>query len=779
MLVDVDASTSIKHFTENDGLPQSLITCVTQDSKGYIWISSWDGLSRYDGYTFENYKARQGDNCPLVTNRIFFIRETTGGNILCKCPDGYYLFETSKKKFVSLKGKKSDSGDRFRPTQQLSATINSLPQYKGVENHILYKDRQGGYWIYTNRGLDRLTFERKKVAPTKYSQEGEEVIRAIFRDKEKRIFIADKNGFIRICSPKGLYMGYLTKDGNISKTRMPFGANVYSILQDSRGYIWMGTKPNGLFRLKYTPSGSFSVKSFTKDACRYSINCNNIYAIKEDKYGRILVGTFKGGLNIIENPWSDKPKFINRNNEMRQIPHDANSIHDMLLTHDGTLLLATSNGVFTSRIDKNLRKMQFLQNKRMPDDSKSISTNQAMALLQAKDGTIYVATYGGGLNIIEKESLHTNNIQFTALTTENGMMSDVILNMCEDKQGMVWLVSEHCLMRYNPKKLSFTNYSESLFAGNFSFSEAKPFHDARTEMIFFGTTQGVLPINEQIIRKSSFKPRILFDAPQHIDLSPKEKSLSVSFAALDLNKNEPIQYAYILEGIDTHWMYTTENHINLSNIPAGTFRLKIKSTNGDGIWCDNEASISIHRTPYFNERPIAWMLYGGLILLIVIIAFKLYRYIHRLEDEIKTLKLSAGEKMEYIKVKVADMMDDKEYSNEKTNHTEAIKDSSFKLKVEKFIIDHLSDFDLNVDTIAKEMYMSRSTLYVTMKREFGCTPNNFILTTRLNAARRMLLANKSLNVSEIAYRCGFSDPKYFSRCFKKTMGVPPSEMRTD
>lgn len=48
MLVDVNASTSIKHFTESDGLPQSLITCVTQDSKGYIWISSWNGLSRYD-----------------------------------------------------------------------------------------------------------------------------------------------------------------------------------------------------------------------------------------------------------------------------------------------------------------------------------------------------------------------------------------------------------------------------------------------------------------------------------------------------------------------------------------------------------------------------------------------------------------------------------------------------------------------------------------------------------------------------------------------------------
>ena len=66
-----------------------------------------------------------------------------------------------------------------------------------------------------------------------------------------------------------------------------------------------------------------------------------------------------------------------------------------------------------------------------------------------------------------------------------------------------------------------------------------------------------------------------------------------------------------------------------------------------------------------------------------------------------------------------------------------------------------------------------------MKKELDCTPNNFILDIRLNAARQMLLEKKSLNVSEVAYRCGFSDPKYFSRCFKKAMGVTPSEIRMD
>lgn len=74
----------ITHFSEKDGLPQSVFTGVIQDSKGYIWISSWNGLCRYDGYSFIHYKARQGDNSPLPNNLILSISETKKGNILCK-----------------------------------------------------------------------------------------------------------------------------------------------------------------------------------------------------------------------------------------------------------------------------------------------------------------------------------------------------------------------------------------------------------------------------------------------------------------------------------------------------------------------------------------------------------------------------------------------------------------------------------------------------------------------------------------------------------------------
>ena len=166
-----------------------------------------------------------------------------------------------------------------------------------------------------------------------------------------------------------------------------------------------------------------------------------------------------------------------------------------------------------------------------------------MALLQAKDGTIYVGTYGGGLNIVRNNAATAENIKFTAMTTEDGMASDIVLNMCEDKSGMIWLVSGHCMMKYNPKDKSFTNYSETFFSDGFSFSEVRPLYDETTGTTLFGTTQGLLTVSDKAIMKSSFTPKIFFDTPSTINLSPEEKNLSISFAALDYNKNEPIQYA--------------------------------------------------------------------------------------------------------------------------------------------------------------------------------------------------------------------------------------------
>lgn len=774
------AEVKIRHFAESDGLPQSNVTCVFQDFQGYIWISSWNGLARYDGSSFHHYKARQGDNCPMPSNKILFIREASGGDILCKCPSGFYLFRRKDKRFVALPQKKSDSGDRFRATPDEISMIAALPKYAGKEFQILYRDRQNGYWINSHDGLDRVSFAKPPMSPIKYGDKAEEFVRAIFRDHNGRLFIADKNGYVRIADKSGKPLGFIDANGNLAKGKACFGRKVYCIFEDSHGWLWMGTKTDGLHRLKPTKNNGFIDFIFSKSSNKeWALNCDYIYSIAEDKRGRIIVGTYGGGVNIISNPHSDRPQTVNSNRGLVGYPANALDVRDMELLADGTLLVATSSGLLSCSVNSTTGKrgvmnLKCYMNVRRPTDKMSLSNNQVMDVLKATDGTIYAATYGGGLNIITQRKLLTDKIEMRALTTDNGMASDVCMSLCEDRDGMIWIVSEHCLMMYNPKNKSFTNYTESMFADGFTFSEAEPL--CMGSVIYFATTQGTLCLNTANLKRNTFKPKIVFDAPQTIDLSPDKKTLSVELAALDYNQNEPIQYAYMLEGVDKEWMYTRDNHINLTNIPAGTFRLKVRSTNGDGVWMDNEESIMIHRTPYFNERPLAWMLYGGLALALLFCICKAIKYVRKLEQEVKDLRLSKEERMEYLKMRLGDIMDGENEQNNAKN-TDFIEYSDFHKKVEDFIEANISNPDLGVTDFAQEVGMSRSAFYVQMKKEFGCTPNGYITEKKILHSVELLRKCPELNISEVAYRSGFSDPKYFSRCFKKIKGCTPTEIR--
>lgn len=93
----------IEHFTVNNGLAQGVVTTILQDKKGFIWFSTWNGLDKFDGYTFKNYKAFPGDGCMLSNNRITFIAESRSGDIWCQTYDGHiFLFDTKEEKFISI-----------------------------------------------------------------------------------------------------------------------------------------------------------------------------------------------------------------------------------------------------------------------------------------------------------------------------------------------------------------------------------------------------------------------------------------------------------------------------------------------------------------------------------------------------------------------------------------------------------------------------------------------------------------------------------------------------
>ena len=93
-----------------------------------------------------------------------------------------------------------------------------------------------------------------------------------------------------------------------------------------------------------------------------------------------------------------------------------------------------------------------------------------------------------------------------------------------------------------------------------------------------------------------------------------------------------------------------------------------------------------------------------------------------------------------------------------------------------FIEKHIGEEDLRAEDMASAMNLGRTVFYRKLKRLVGVTPTEFLRQVRIQRAIQLITLSKK-PVSEIAYSVGFSDPKYFSKCFKKETGMSPSEYR--
>lgn len=767
-----DNDIRIQHFGESDGFSEALVQHMIQDRQGYIWLATWDGLRRYDGYRFETFKTRPGDNCPLETNRFSYLAEDGNGNIICRSNEKSYLFNTQSHRFEIYNKKVKTKV--YHASEAVKKLVAQIKDYENIEVRILLTDRQQGIWTYTHRGLERLSQTSQTARTQKIAQQGEEVVSALLTDRQNQLWAADKNGYIRI-SRKGTPMRWLATDGTLHTTPVCFGNAAYCLYEDSKGIVWIGAKPGGLFRL--TPAnGRFIVKRFVPDEYdAYSINNESVYDIAEDTEHRLIIATFGGGMNIGIQQTDGSMRFVHCGNQLKIYPKDGLLSRCVWLLSDGTALLGTNDGLYTVSLNEPYEKMHFYVNRRQPDRASSLSNNYVMEILQTRKGEFFLATSGGGTEKILSRKLLSDTIRFQHYSVSEGIASDMNQTLAEDRDGSLWIVSAGSLSLLNTSTGVATNYWRLLSDAGEVFTEATPALLSDSSMVL-GTTQGTLTLHPQQMAKSRFVPKIVFDCEKDIRLSPDERDINIRFAALDYNKNEEIVYAYRMEGIDQKWRYTRNNEINYASLAPGTYTLHVKSTNGDGVWVDNEETIVLHRAAHFNETPWAWMLYGLLTALLIFIVGATVKYIRMLQRELKDTRLTSKEQIELLGAQLKQLLpiteDVKEIHEEDGQLSH--EDRQFANRLKDFVTKNIDNASLSVMDMAQAMNVSRTVLFVRMKHIFDSSPNNYLLNTRINYAKR-LLSESSTRVSDVAYRCGFSDPKYFSRCFKKLTGMLPKE----
>lgn len=542
--------------------------------------------------------------------------------------------------------------------------------------HSAFSDKQGNLWLCTHsKGLEKVTYRNvpfSMMIPVLHEHESlHNEVRALCEDKLGNLWVGVKDGMLRLYDVRRTYKGYLTENGTVSTTGTPMRGTAYFVIQDSKGIIWIATKGDGLIRAESTSPDGMSyrlTRYLHQEDDMYSLSDNNVYCVYEDHHGRIWVATFGGGINYITEDKDRKTLFINHRNNLKGYPIDP-CYKARFITSDnnGRLWVGTTTGAIA--FDENFEKpeeVEFHHFSRVPNDTQSLSNNDVHWIIPTQNKELYLGTFGGGLNklvSIDKDG----HAKFESYSVQDGLSSDILLSIREDHKRNLWISTENGLCKFSPSEERFESFDERSITFPVRFSEAASTLTAKGSMLF-GASGGVFIFNPDSIHKSSYVPSIVFskltvanenvvprdgsllkvdiDDTDRLVLSHDENIFSIHFAALDYTNPQNVQYSYILDGFEKQWTFADKQRsVTYTNLPKGKYVLRVRSTNSDGVWVENERALDIVILPSFWETPVAYVMYVLFVLIIILVAvyilFTIYRLKHEVsvEQQISDIKL--------------------------------------------------------------------------------------------------------------------------------------------
>ena len=442
------------------GISQSTIEAIFQDSEGYIWLGTNDGLNRYNGYEFKIYNYEEYQNS-ISHNGITDITEDKYGNIWVNTVSGVNKINKKTEKisnYTEINGKiKEDSTTEIIVTKDNNILVGTyeglniynskedrfdviLEEKDGILSSCIYsidEDINGNIWIGTELGLNKLSKDFKVLET--YTSESE--IYNIFCDDENGFVWAgsDSSGLLKIDKNTKEVTQYI----NDIEDENSIPANqVGVIIRDSKGNLWVGTT-NGLARYN-EKNDSFDVyknKVYDKNSLVY----NDVRSIIEDREGVLWVGTYSG-ISIFDTESSIK--YYNAGLDDGYLLSE-NMVHGIYEDDEGYLWVGSrTKGVNIIDRENNTSKSINMENNNV------IQSNSINDITGYKD-FIFVATDAGVLKINKKE----NTIQNYNL--EDGLIGENVKDIFVCDKNYLWIGSTNGLNLLdieNDKIIDMTDY---------------------------------------------------------------------------------------------------------------------------------------------------------------------------------------------------------------------------------------------------------------------------------------------------------------------------------
>ena len=427
------------------------IYCVMQDSKGYMWLGSMDGLHKYNGYDVKTYTQNPADSTALQDDWVLSLHEDDDGFIWIGTNNGgLHRFNRKTGKFKNFP----------------------------VDDFLT--------------GGGQLALE----GPIPFSLHIGASITTIFEDERENLWLGTWGGAIlRFSREKQVYQNLVDKPP-------VFSHPITTIFPDSSGGVWVGTFGSGLYHYKNFHENAFQKPENhfqTKTAQRNSLPENRITSIIEPKTGTLLVGTFGGGISVID---AEKETFTNYDHlGSGQSKLSSSNVVKVYQDRFGEIWIGCYDGGLNRALPEepnrgekyDLQSLRFTSYKHEPADQYSLSNSDVIALAEDRGGVLWVGTHRGGLNKFSR--LKARFAHFTHESFNPNSLNDkIVYSFAEDQNGALWIGAYHGgLNKYDRKTQRFTHYRHDPQDPNsLSDNHIRALHFDDEGILWIGTRNGGL-----------------------------------------------------------------------------------------------------------------------------------------------------------------------------------------------------------------------------------------------------------------------------------------------
>lgn len=454
-----------ERLTIDQGLSQTTINSIIQDSQGLLWLATQDGLNVFNGYDFIVYRRQSLDSSSISNNHIQTLLEARNGVIwIGTMGGGINRFDKSRNKFERLLHHPDDPG---------SLSANRV--------WSLYEDKEGTIWAGTiGGGLDRWDSAAKKFIhyrhdPKDSSSLSDNRIYSMFEDRSGRFWIATANGINLMDRNSGKCKRYFSDALNSSSLSNNF---VIPIAEDGDANLWIGTL-DGLNR--FNPMTGQFIRFRHNPADANSLAASTIYSLFTDSKGRLWIGTSEG-VHRYEAHTQTFIRYQNNANDPFSLSDDR--VYSFCEDGTGILWIGTLNGL--NKLVPNRKHFDHVKN--IGGRINSLQGDVVLSFCEDLSGILWIGT-GGGLNRWDRTKdqwAHYKNIP----GVPNSFRGSRAYALHMDRDGLLWIGTEAGMNRLDPKSGQFVHFINDPVKNSIGEGRVTTIHEDRDGLLWIGTSGG-------------------------------------------------------------------------------------------------------------------------------------------------------------------------------------------------------------------------------------------------------------------------------------------------